>query len=60
MCKKRNWEKNTYCTEFKDYINKKLEHKSICKRHGNEIFYEKFYWRTKITVQKTKLKINSL
>ena len=32
---------NTYCTEFKDDINKKLEHKSIRERDENEILYER-------------------
>ena len=32
---------NTYCTEFKDDIKKKLEHKSIPERDENEILYER-------------------
>ena len=32
---------NTYCTEFKDYIKKKLGHKSIPERDENEILYER-------------------
>ena len=38
---KREIEKtNTYCAEFKEYINTKLEHKSIRTRDENEILYE--------------------
>ena len=32
---------NTYGTEFKDDINKKLEHKSIRERDENEILFER-------------------
>ena len=32
---------NTYCTEFKDDIKKKLEHKSIRNRDENEILYKR-------------------
>ena len=33
--------RNNYCTEFKDDIKKKLEHKSIRERDENKILYEK-------------------
>ena len=32
---------NTYCTKFKDNINKKLEHKSIHERNENEVLYKR-------------------
>ena len=41
ILREKTEKRNTYCTEFKDDINKKLEHKSIRERDENETLYER-------------------
>ena len=41
MLKEEIEKTSSYCTKFKDDINKKLEHKSICQRDEDKILYKR-------------------